>query len=93
MTTLQTFTAALRQLAEDYPTDPEGTATVTITVTDPATGETHQLDIQPGQLDAVTDAVRGQLDTFRNAHPDQSGQCGHCGGTGHARTHGEGAAA
>ncbi|MEU5547171.1 hypothetical protein AB0G85_33145 [Streptomyces sioyaensis] len=74
------FAQALAELADGYPTDPEGTALVT--VTDPATGEQHQVPIEPGQLDWVTTLVQGQLDDFRNAHADGSGACGHCRGTG-----------
>ncbi|WP_051877145.1 hypothetical protein [Streptomyces natalensis] len=76
------FAQALAELADGYPTDPEGAPLVTVTVTDPATGEQHQVPIEPGQLDWVTTLVRGQLDDFRNAHADGSGACGHCRGTG-----------
>ncbi|WP_405749313.1 hypothetical protein OG232_04305 [Streptomyces sp. NBC_01411] len=76
------FAQALAKLADGYPTDPEGTALVTVTVTDPGTGEQHQVPIEPGQLDWVTTLVRGELDTMRNSHPDESGYCGHCRGTG-----------
>ncbi|MEU9796909.1 hypothetical protein AB0E27_41300 [Streptomyces sparsogenes] len=76
------FAQALAELADGYPTDPEGTAPVTVTVTDPATGEQHQVPIEPGQLDWVTALVRGELDTFRAAHSDGTGYCGHCSGTG-----------
>jgi hypothetical protein len=79
------FTAALQELAETYPTDPEGTATVAVTVTDPATGEQHQALVQPGQLGWLTTLVMGEMATCRNAHADGNGQCGHCAGTG--RTH------
>ncbi|MFE5859773.1 hypothetical protein [Streptomyces virginiae] len=76
------FAQALAELADGYPTDPEGTAPVIITVTDPATGEQHPVPIEPGQLDWVTALVRGELDTFRAAHSDGTGYCGHCRGTG-----------
>ncbi|MGW6412185.1 hypothetical protein ACWF95_34030 [Streptomyces vinaceus] len=33
----------------DPTADPEGTATVTVTVTDPVTGEQHQARVQPGR--------------------------------------------
>ncbi|KAB7835704.1 hypothetical protein [Streptomyces mobaraensis] len=67
------FAQALTELADGYPTDPEGTAPVIVTVTDPATGEQHPIPIEPGQLDWVTALVRGELDTFRAAHPDGTG--------------------
>lgn len=76
------FAQALAELADGYPTDPEGTAPVIVTVTDPATGEQHPVPIEPGQLDWVTALVRGELDTFRAAHSDGTGYCGHCRGTG-----------
>ncbi|WP_093802210.1 hypothetical protein [Streptomyces sp. Wb2n-11] len=82
------FAQALAELADGYPTDPEGTAPVTVTVTDPGTGEQHQVPIEPGQLDWVTALVRGELETFRNAHCDGTGYCGHCRGTGLAGGHG-----
>ncbi|MFJ8855205.1 hypothetical protein [Streptomyces sp. NPDC102437] len=76
------FVQALTELASEYPTDPEGTALLTVTVTDPATGEQHLVPIEPGQLEWVTRLVRDELDTCRNAHSDGSGHCGHCRGTG-----------
>ncbi|MFF1700036.1 hypothetical protein ACFVXC_41450 [Streptomyces sp. NPDC058257] len=79
------FAAALQELAETYPTDPEGTATVAVTVTDPATGEQHQALVQPGQLGWLTTLVMGEMATCRNAHSDGNGQCGHCAGTGRTR--------
>ncbi|MFJ2419265.1 hypothetical protein [Streptomyces brevispora] len=76
------FAQALTELADGYPTDPEGTAPVIVTVIVSATGEQHRVPIEPGQLDWVTALVRGELDTFRNAHSDGTGHCGHCQGTG-----------
>lgn len=76
------FAQALAELADGYPTDPEGTALVTVTVTDPATGDQRQVPIEPGQLDWVTALVRVELDTFRAAHTDGTGYCGHCRDTG-----------
>ncbi|MFF4607770.1 hypothetical protein ACFY12_34155 [Streptomyces sp. NPDC001339] len=76
------FAQALAELADGYPTDPEGTPLLTVTVINATTGEQHQVPIEPGQLDWVTSLVRGELDTFRNAHPDEDGTCGHCRGTG-----------
>ncbi|MFE7118530.1 hypothetical protein ACFU99_24245 [Streptomyces sp. NPDC057654] len=91
ITAAAAFTLALAKLAEEYPTDPEDTPLVTVTVTNPATGEQHQVSTQPGQLDWVTALVRDELDTVRNAHCDGSGYCGHCRGNGLA--HGTGGAA
>ncbi|MFD7661260.1 hypothetical protein [Streptomyces sp. NPDC059788] len=76
------FAQALAELADEYPTDPEGATPMIVTVTDPATGEQHPLPIQPGQLDWVTDLVRNELDTHRAAHSDGTGYCGHCRSTG-----------
>ncbi|MEU0743957.1 hypothetical protein [Streptomyces sp. NPDC006134] len=78
------FTAALQELAETYPVDPEGTATVTVTVTDPATGKQHQALVQPGHLGWLTSTVMAEMATCRNGHADGNGQCGHCAGTGRA---------
>ncbi|MFD3907829.1 hypothetical protein ACFXOL_11030 [Streptomyces californicus] len=82
------FAQALAELADGYPTDPEGTARLTLTVTDPVTGEQHPVLVEPGQLDWVTALVRGELETCRNAHSDGNGHCGHCRGTGLAGGHG-----
>ncbi|MEV8590900.1 hypothetical protein AB0424_28570 [Streptomyces sp. NPDC051180] len=70
--------AALQELAREYPTDPDDTATVTLTVTDPATGEQHQAHLQPGHLRWLTTLVMDEMTTCRNAHSDGTGQCGHC---------------
>ncbi|MFJ5071713.1 hypothetical protein ACIQC7_35385 [Kitasatospora sp. NPDC088556] len=78
------FGQALAELTDGYPTDSEGTVPVIVTVTDPATGEQYPVPIEPGQLDWVTALVRDELDTFRAAHSDESGYCGHCRGTGSA---------
>ncbi|MFH8343127.1 hypothetical protein [Streptomyces sp. AM6-12] len=80
------FAAALQELAETYPVDPEDTATVAVTVTDPATGEQHQALVQPGHLGWLTSTVMAELATCRNAHSDGTGQCGHCAGTGRTRS-------
>lgn len=39
---------------------------------------------------AVADFAQAlaELDTFRNSHPDESGYCGHCRGSGLAGGHG-----
>ncbi|MEU7156038.1 hypothetical protein AB0A98_06275 [Streptomyces chrestomyceticus] len=76
------FALALGEMADGYPTGPEGTAPVIVTVTGPATGEQHQVSIEPGQLDWVAALVRDELDTVRAAHSDGNGYCGHCRGTG-----------
>ncbi|WP_050514087.1 MULTISPECIES: hypothetical protein [Streptomyces] len=76
------FALALGELADGYPTDPEGTAPAIVTVTDPATGKQHLVPIEPGQLDWVAALVRAELDTFRAAHSDGNGYCGHCRGAG-----------
>ncbi|MFI1869682.1 hypothetical protein [Streptomyces jumonjinensis] len=78
------FTAALQELAQEYPTDPVGTATVAVTVTDPTTGEQHQAQLQPGQIEWLTSLVRDELTTAQAAHSDGTGRCGHCTGTGTA---------
>ncbi|MFJ9901196.1 hypothetical protein ACIQPR_48655 [Streptomyces sp. NPDC091280] len=78
------FAQALAELADGYPTDPKGTAHLTVAVTDPRSCMQHQVPIEPGQLDWLTILVRGELDTMRNSHPDESGCCGHCRGTGAA---------
>ncbi|NUQ96114.1 MAG: hypothetical protein HOY79_05965 [Streptomyces sp.] len=77
-----TFAESLAEMADGYPTDPEGTALVPVTVTDPSTGEQHQVPIEPVQLAWVTALVRGELDTFRAAHSGSTGYCGHSRGTG-----------
>ncbi|MGW6606064.1 hypothetical protein [Streptomyces sp. NPDC055036] len=78
------FAQALAELADGYPTDPEGTVPVIVTVIAPAAGKQHQIPIEPGQPDWVTSLVCGELDTMRNSHPDESRYCGHCRGIGSA---------
>lgn len=75
------FAQALAELADGYPTDPEGTVPVIVTVIAPTVGEQHQVPIEPGQVDWLTALVRGELDTCRAAHSDGTG---HCRGTGFA---------
>ncbi|NEA15422.1 hypothetical protein [Streptomyces halstedii] len=82
MTAVGDFAQALAELADGYPTDPEGAVPVIVTVTAPATGKPHQVLVEPGQLDWLTALVRGELDTCRAAHSDGTGVCGHCRGTG-----------
>ncbi|MFK0154114.1 hypothetical protein ACIQVK_18835 [Streptomyces sp. NPDC090493] len=76
------FAEALAELADGYPTAPEGTALVTVTGTDPSTNKQHQVPTEPGQLAWVTGLIRGELDTFRAAHSDGTDYCGHCRGAG-----------
>ncbi|MFJ7280647.1 hypothetical protein [Kitasatospora sp. NPDC098663] len=78
------FAQALAELADGYPTDPEGTVPVIVTVIAPTAGEQRQVPMEPGQLDWLTALVRGELDTFPAAHSDGTGHCGHCRGTGFA---------
>ncbi|MET9676388.1 hypothetical protein ABZY68_25335 [Streptomyces sp. NPDC006482] len=75
------FAQALIKLAE-YETDPEGTPSMRLTVKATGTGEEREVLIEPGQLGWVTDLIRDELDSFRNAHSDGTGRCGHCRGTG-----------
>jgi hypothetical protein len=75
---------ALQELAEAYPTDDDGTAAV-LTVTDPATGEAHTVNLQAGHVAWLTGLVMDETATARNTHPDGNGQCAHCTGTGRAR--------
>jgi len=76
---------ALRELVTEYPTaDPDVTPTVRVK----AERQGHELDhveLTAADLQALTDLIERQRATWRNAHPDQSGQCAHCGGTGSAR--------
>lgn len=78
-TTAAAFAQTLEELA-GYET--EDTRLLAVTVTDPATGEHFQISAEPNQLGWVTDLVRSELRTFRNAHSDGTGWCGHCQGTG-----------
>jgi hypothetical protein len=74
---------ALQVMFETYPTDAEGTtAAVVLTVTDPATGTQHTIELQPGQAEWLTTLTMDELATCRNAHSDGNSQCAHCRGTG-----------
>jgi Transcription factor zinc-finger len=71
----------LNQLAEEYPTDPDGTSPVTVALQpphDPAAGA----QLTPGHLDWLADMVERELASSRAAHIDGTGRCGHCRGTG-----------
>ncbi|MEV7872483.1 hypothetical protein AB0P17_41695 [Streptomyces sp. NPDC088124] len=85
------FARTLAELADGYPTDPAGTMPVIVTVIALTAGEQHQVPVEPGQFDWVTALVRDELDTFRTAHSDGTGDCGHCRGT--SLTAGSGGAA
>ncbi|WP_329492952.1 hypothetical protein [Kitasatospora herbaricolor] len=76
---------ALRQLFRDYPTDPdETTGAIVLTITATASGEQHRIQLQPGQTDWIRQLAEAEASTFRRAHPDEDGLCGHCAGTGKA---------
>lgn len=84
--------AVLQALATDYPTDDAEhsadavSAVVTITpLHGPDQGIAVDVPLQAGQVEWLTNLVSKESDTCRNAHPDQSGQCGHCAGTGSTR--------
>lgn len=71
----------LNQLAEEYPTDPDGTAPVTVAL-QPPHGPAATARLTPGHLDWLADMVERELASSRAAHIDGTGQCGHCRGTG-----------
>ncbi|MFJ2561348.1 MULTISPECIES: hypothetical protein [unclassified Streptomyces] len=82
----------LQQLMTEYPTDdaehsPALVAAV-LTVT-PLHGDDRgtaiEVPLQAGQVEWLTNLVSKESAHCRNAHSDQSGQCGHCAGTGSAR--------
>lgn len=84
--------ATLQALATDYPTDdaehsPDAVSAV-VTIT-PLYGDDQgiavDVPLQAGQVEWLTDLLSKESDTCRNARHDQSGQCGHCAGTGSAR--------
>ncbi|QKZ20593.1 hypothetical protein [Streptomyces chartreusis] len=84
--------AVLQALMTEYPTDdaefsPDAVAAV-LTVM-PLHGDDQgiavEVPLQAGQVEWLTNLVRKESAHCRNSHPDQSGQCGHCAGTGSAR--------
>ncbi|MEV7929660.1 hypothetical protein [Kitasatospora sp. NPDC088779] len=86
-TTERVFRAAnaLRELFQDYPSDPEDTTgAVVLTITDAASGQQHRVELQPGHADWLRQLAEAEASTYRRAHLDQDGRCGHCNGTGRA---------
>lgn len=82
----------LQALMSEYPTDdaefsPDAVAAV-LTVM-PLQGDDRgsavEVPLQAGQVEWLTNLVSRESAHCRNAHSDQSGQCGHCAGTGSAR--------
>ncbi|WP_329345501.1 hypothetical protein OG252_52015 (plasmid) [Streptomyces sp. NBC_01352] len=82
----------LQALMTEYPTDdaefsPDAVAAV-LTVM-PLHGDDQgiavEVPLQAGQVEWLTDLLSKESDHCRNSHPDESGQCGHCAGTGSAR--------
>lgn len=70
----------------EYPTDdaefsPDAVAAV-LTVM-PLHGDDQgiavEVPLQAGQVEWLTDLLSKESDHCRNSHPDESGQCGHCG--------------
>ncbi|MFJ9167311.1 hypothetical protein ACIRPK_34065 [Kitasatospora sp. NPDC101801] len=84
-TTAATFGAALGRLFGEYPTDPpEAPVTAVVTVAGPD-GSSTTVELTAGQLVWLQELVENEETDCRNAHPDQSGICGHCQGTGRPR--------
>ena len=76
----------------EYPTDDaqhstDAVAAVLTITPPPGPGKRTAIDVplQAGQVEWLTDLVNKESNHCRNTHPDQSGQCGHCAGTGSAR--------
>ncbi|MBX6767509.1 MAG: hypothetical protein IRY90_10220 [Actinomadura rubrobrunea] len=75
----------IRAMVTEYPAaDPDVTPTVRLTVERQGL-ELDHVELSVADLQAFTDLIERQRATWRNAHPDQSGQCAHCAGTGSAR--------
>lgn len=82
---------ALQALMTEYPTDdaqfsPDAVAAV-LTVTPlhgDEQGSSVEVPLQAGQVEWLTDLVSKESTHTRNKHSDESGQCGHCAGTGSA---------
>ena len=50
-----------------------------LTLTDPDSGCTRTILLQPGHIDWLARLVRDELTTCREAHAGRSGACEHCG--------------
>jgi hypothetical protein len=73
--------AALGELLTGYPTDEPDAPRTTVTIQAPG-GAAHRVQLMPGQVQWLTSLLMDEAATCRNAHSDQSGECGHCRGTG-----------
>ncbi|ELP69517.1 hypothetical protein STRTUCAR8_00029 [Streptomyces turgidiscabies Car8] len=85
--------AVLQELMTEYPTDDAEFSTdavsAVLTVT-PLHGDDQGtaigVPLQAGQVEWLTNLLSRESAHCRNSHSDESGQCGHCAGTGSARS-------
>ena len=72
--------AALQNLFDTYPTDDEGAERLTLALE--SGGERLVVRLQPGQAEWLTNLVKHEEESCRNAHEYGTGVCAHCRGLG-----------
>ena len=77
---------ALLHLVTEYPTDTDDAPAAVVTLTDPITGQHHEVGLLPGHVTWLTTLLQAEEATCQQAHSDQPGACGHCRGTGSAHS-------
>ncbi|GLX06755.1 hypothetical protein [Microbispora sp. NBRC 16548] len=76
----QPLAATLAEFVETYPTEDHLPGEVyPLTLTNPISGQAWTILLQPGQVTWLETLIRKEMVTSREAHPDGTGECGHCG--------------
>jgi len=74
----------VKQLVDEYPMGEWGERglSITLTIGGGLAGSITDVSVPVDTADAITGLIERELDNNKAAHPDQSGQCAHCRGTG-----------
>ncbi|MQS17955.1 hypothetical protein F7Q99_38655 [Streptomyces kaniharaensis] len=72
---------AVQEMVDEYPMGPDHQV-VMLTVGSGLGGAQADVEVPVGNATAITELLATERQQFQNAHPDQSGQCAHCRGTG-----------
>ncbi|RGD55388.1 hypothetical protein DR950_41740 [Kitasatospora xanthocidica] len=72
---------AVQEMVDEYPMGPDHQV-VMLTVGGGLGGAQADVEVPVGNAAAITELLAVERQQFQNAHPDQSGQCAHCRGTG-----------
>ncbi|MEU3573077.1 hypothetical protein AB0E96_32330 [Kitasatospora sp. NPDC036755] len=75
---------AVQEMVDEYPMGPDHQVVI-LTIGGGLGGAQADVEVPVANAAAITALLTVEQQQFRNAHPDQSGQCAHCRGTGLAR--------